>query len=127
MTSPRPDVLDAFRDAHGTGPRIGQLTMCWAPTADEAVATAHRIWPNTGLPGQLAQDLPTPSHFEQACSLVRPADIAGKVPCGPDPEPVLEALHSYEAAGLDHVHLHQIGPDQVGFLRFWEREIRPKL
>ena len=68
-----------------------------------------------------------PEVVEQACSLVRADDLAGKVPCGPDPEPVLEALRSYEDAGLDHVHLHQVGPDQAGFLRFWEREIRPKL
>jgi coenzyme F420-dependent glucose-6-phosphate dehydrogenase len=127
MTSPRPDVLDAFRKAKGTGPRIGQLTLCWAPTLDEAVATAHRVWPNTGLPGQLAQDLPTPSHFEQVTSLVKPEDLAKKIPCGPDPDPVVDKLREYEKAGLDHVHLHQIGPDQNGFLRFWEREIAPKL
>ena len=72
MTSPRPDVLDAFRKAKGTGPQIGQLTLCWAPTFAEAVETAHRVWPNTGLPGQLSQDLPTPSHFEQVTSLVKP-------------------------------------------------------
>ena len=28
---------------------------------------------------------------------------------------------------LDHVHLHQIGPDQDGFFEFWDRELRPKL
>ena len=37
------------------------------------------------------------------------------------------SLRSFEQAGLDHIHLHQIGPDQAGFLRFWERELRPKL
>ena len=30
MTGPRDDVLDAFEKAKGTGPRIGQLTVCWA-------------------------------------------------------------------------------------------------
>lgn len=86
-----------------------------------------RVWPNTALPGQLGQDLPTPSHFEQATQLVREEDIAKKVPCGPDAGPVLDKLREYEAAGLDHVHVHQIGPDQDGFLGFWEREVLPKL
>jgi hypothetical protein len=31
-----------------------------------------------------------------------------------------------EAAGFD-VAMHQIGPDQEGFFRFYEREIIPKL
>ncbi len=127
MTSPRDDVLRAFRHANGTGPRIGQYTLCWAPTEAEGVATAHRVWPNTGLPGQLAQDLPTPSHFEQATTLVSEQHIAEQVACGPDPDRVLDDLRTYEAKGLDHIHLHQIGPDQEGFLAFWEQELRPKL
>ena len=127
MTSPQDDVLRAFRHANGTGPRIGQYTLCWAPTEAEGVATARRVWPNTGLPGQLAQDLPTPSHFEQATTLVTEQHIAEQVACGPDPDRVLEELRTYEAKGLDHIHLHQIGPDQEGFLAFWEDELRPKL
>ena len=127
MTRPQEDVLKAFAKAKGTGPKIGQLTVCWAPTVKEAEETAYRAWPNTGLPGQLSQDLPTPTHFEQACQLVRKEDITQKVPCGPDPGPVLDELRQYESAGLDHVHIHQIGPDQDGFLEFWKRELRPKL
>ena len=127
MTSPRDDVLKAFADAAGRGPRIGQVTVCWAPSKEEGLATVKRVWPNTGLPGQLAQDLPTPSHFEQAAELVREEDLAAKVPCGPDPEPIIEKLRESEAAGLDHVHVHQVGPDQDGFIRFWDREVRPKL
>jgi coenzyme F420-dependent glucose-6-phosphate dehydrogenase len=127
MTSPQDDVLRAFRHANGTGPRIGQYTLCWAPTEAEGVATARRVWPNTGLPGQLAQDLPTPSHFEQATTLVTEQHIAEQVACGPDPDRVVEELRTYEDKGLDHIHLHQIGPDQEGFLAFWKDELRPKL
>jgi G6PDH family F420-dependent oxidoreductase len=127
MTGPRDDALKAFAEAKGSGPRIGQLTICWAQTEDEGRATALRVWPNTGLPGQLAQDLPTPSHFAQACTLVRAEDIVSKVPCGPDPDAVVEKLREFEAAGLDHIHVHQIGPDQEGFFKFWESDIRPRL
>ena len=28
---------------------------------------------------------------------------------------------------VDYVYFHQIGPDQEGFLRFWEHELRPAL
>jgi hypothetical protein len=62
-----------------------------------------------------------------AAKLVRADDIRDEIICGPDPEPMLEAIRSYEAAGLDHIHVHQVGPDQERFVRFWEREIRPKL
>ena len=127
MTGPQPEVLGAYLEAGGGGPRIGQLTICWAESEDAAVSTAHRVWPNSAIPGQLAQDLPTPAHFEQTAGLVRRDDVASEITCGPDPGPALEAIRSYEEAGLDHVHLHQVGPDQEGFFRFWAQELAPKL
>jgi hypothetical protein len=36
-------------------------------------------------------------------------------------------IGEYIDAGYDHVYLHQIGPDQEGFLRFAERELMPAL
>ena len=47
--------------------------------------------------------------------------------CGADPEKHLEALRKYADAGYDHVWVHQIGPEQEGFFRFYEQEIIPKL
>jgi hypothetical protein len=42
---------------------------------------------------------------------------------GPDPEAHLAAIREFEAAGYDHVYVHQVGPDQEGFLDFYAREI----
>ena len=30
-------------------------------------------------------------------------------------------------AGVDHVYLHQVGPDQEGFLRVWRDELQERL
>ena len=37
----------------------------------------------------------------------------------------MEAIDEFVSAGYDHVYVHQVGPDQEGFLRFYEREILP--
>jgi len=126
-TSPEQSVVDGYTRAGGNGRKIGQLTLCWAQDRDDAVRTAHRVWPTTGVPGQLSQDLPTPTHFAQAASLVTPELIGSMIPCGPDPGPVLEKIAAYEKAGFDHVHLHQIGPDQAGFFQFWRDALQPRL
>jgi hypothetical protein len=47
------------------------------------------------------------------------------MPCGPDPEPIIKAIRDFEAAGYDHVYLHQVGPDQAGFIDWARREILP--
>jgi hypothetical protein len=103
------------------------VTVCWAATAEEAKRTLHRIWPNAGLPGELSQELPLPRHFEQASSLVTPEVLAEGMPHGPDLAGYVESIREYMDAGIDNVYLHQVGPDQEGFFRFWTEELQPAL
>ena len=128
VTSPDAEVIDAFRASGGADkPIYGQVTVCWAATEDEARKTAHRIWPNAGVPGDLSQELALPEHFEQASSLVTPESMAEHMPMGPDPERYLEAVREYIDAGVENVYIHQVGPDQAGFFRFWTDELQPSL
>jgi G6PDH family F420-dependent oxidoreductase len=123
-TSPKKETLQAFDKAGGSGkPRYGQLTVCWAESEEAAQKTAHEIWPTAAMPGQLSQELALPAFFEQAAELVTEDKIKESIICGPDPQPVIDAVREYEAAGYTHVYLHQVGPDQEGFFRFAEREL----
>ena len=91
---------------------------------DEAAgarATAYRLWPNEALPGELAQVLPTPSHFEQACELVTPDQLSA--PVGPDLDQHLESIKAYEEAGVDELFVQQIGPEQDLFFDEWAKEV----
>jgi coenzyme F420-dependent glucose-6-phosphate dehydrogenase len=126
-TSPSKETIDAYRGAGGTGPVYGQVTVCWAPDEARARETALRIWPNAGIPGQLSQDLPTWTHFEQAAQLVREEDLAERVACGPDPARAIEVAREYLDAGVTHLHVHQVGPDQEPFIRWWTEEVQPAL
>ena len=126
-TSPTADLLDLYAEHGGRGPRYAQLNLCWAEDAAAARRTAHEIWPNAGIPGQLSQDLPTWTHFEEAAGLVTEEDATKSIPCGPDPQPVLDSVRTYLDAGYDHLYFHQIGPDQEGFFRFWSDELQPAL
>jgi G6PDH family F420-dependent oxidoreductase len=124
---PDPEVVERYEQAGGTGPRYAQVRVCWDPDVQRARETVHRRWPNQGLSGQLAQDLPTFTHFEQATSMLTVEQTAGSVPCGPDAAPILDAVHEFVDAGYDHVYLHQVGEDMDGFLRCWAEELRPEL
>ena len=126
-TSPNGELISGYREAGGEGAVYGQVTVCWAPTEEEGVETAHRIWPNAGLKGDLSQELALPLHFEQAAQLVTPEQIGESIPCGPNPERYVESIREYADAGITHIYIHQIGPDQEGFFRFWQDELRPRL
>jgi G6PDH family F420-dependent oxidoreductase len=124
-TGPDPGIIAAFRDAGGDGPRYGQVTVCWAPTEREARRTAHRWWPTAALRGEVTQELPNPAQFTDLVSIVTEDQVAEAISCGPDPAVHLERIGAYVDAGYDHVYLHQVGPDQRGFIEFARRELLP--
>jgi G6PDH family F420-dependent oxidoreductase len=122
---PSADLVENFEAGGGTGKvRAGQLHVCWAETEDEARATARRWWPNGAMPPQALSELAQPKDFAALAELVTEDAVAGAVVCGPDPDPVVTAVGRYAAAGFTRVYLHQVGPDQDGFFRFWQGHLR---
>jgi len=127
-TAPNQEVIGTFRETGGEDkPCYAEMTVCWAKSKEDGIRTVLELWPNVALPGELAQELAVPAHFEQATKLVRREDVAEDIACGPDPEPYLDMLRKYVDAGFSHVWFHQVGPDQEGFFRFFERELRKKV
>jgi G6PDH family F420-dependent oxidoreductase len=125
-TSPDEEVMSAYREAGGDGPRYGKVTVCWADDEAEAVRTATRAWPQTVIPGQASQELPLPKHFEEVAKLATEEKVAGSIVCGPDVERHIEAIRAFADAGFSHVAIHQVGRDQQGMLRFYRDEVLPR-
>jgi G6PDH family F420-dependent oxidoreductase len=124
---PDKQAVQRFREAaDGPRPVAGGMKVCWAPEEAEARATAYRLWPNEQLPGELAQILPTPRHFEQASELISEDMVAEAVPCGPDLDLHLQAIKRYEDAGFDELYIQQIGPGQERFFEVYANEILPR-
>jgi coenzyme F420-dependent glucose-6-phosphate dehydrogenase len=122
------ELVSQFRKHGGEGkPVYGELHVCFDEDQRRAEELAHEIWPVIGLSGQLFQEIPLPSLFEKAASLVTREKVSGMIPCGPDPNQHWKGIQEYIDAGFDHVSIHQIGPNQEGFMDFYGREIFPKL
>jgi hypothetical protein len=102
-----------------------QVSVCWNEDEVEARRLAHRLVPVVALPGELGNQLPRPTHYEQAVQLVSEDDVAKVITCGPEPERHIARIQAGIEAGYDHIHVYQVGPDQEGFFRFYEREILP--
>ena len=127
-TDPDPALLRTFRRAGGRGkPSFVEVTVCWARSERAARRTAHEVWALAALEGPLFTEIAQPEHFEAAFKPITEAQVAEAVVCGPDPSRHLAAIRQASRAGYDHVCVHQIGPDQEGFIRFYEREIFPRL
>jgi G6PDH family F420-dependent oxidoreductase len=126
-TSPDAELVRRYRDGGGRGTASSSVKVCWGPDRDECAELAHRLWRTGGVPGELSQDLRTPALFRQAAQVVTVDSVKEHTPCGPDPEPIVEAVKECIDAGFDRVYLTQIGPRQAEFFQFYERELAPAL
>jgi coenzyme F420-dependent glucose-6-phosphate dehydrogenase len=124
---PSPEIVRTFRSAGGEGkPRYIEYKVCWAADEAQARRIARAITPTVALQGEVTTLLPNPAHMEQATATITEEQVAQVVVCGPDPQRHIQGIRACEEAGFDHVHVHQVGPDQEGFFRFYEREILPQ-
>jgi G6PDH family F420-dependent oxidoreductase len=126
-TKPDADSVKLFREGGGKGPAIAGMKVCWGPDEKKALSLAHEVWATSGVPGALSQELPMPSHFEQATQIVTEEMIAESTPCGPDPEKYRQAITEFLEAGYEKVYISQIGDDQAGFLDFFFKEVSSRL
>jgi G6PDH family F420-dependent oxidoreductase len=127
-TKPEAESVRRFRDnGGGDKPAQGGFKACYAATEEEAVRIAYERWPNSGLPGELSQVLPTPRHFEQASRLVRPEMMKDSFALGPDPATQLAILDRYEKAGFDEVYVANAGPYYRELCDLYATEVLPRL
>jgi hypothetical protein len=81
-------------------PPDAELTVCWARGESAARRTVRELWPTAAMESSLSWELPLPAHFEAVAELVAGDAVAGSVVCG---------------------------PDQAGFVRFYQRELLPRV
>jgi G6PDH family F420-dependent oxidoreductase len=122
-TVPQAELVKRFEKAGGKDkPRYGQVTVCYAPSEDEAV---RRHWPNAGVNAPLMTDLSTPHHFDKVIEGMRPERITEDLVLGADSREHIRAIEQFVDAGFDHVYVHQIGPNQQDFFGFYQEQVLP--
>jgi G6PDH family F420-dependent oxidoreductase len=126
-TRPDGDLIGLFRERGPGKPVTAGAKACVAASRDEAEKIAYKMWPTTGLPGELNAILPTPAHFEQAVQLVKPEHVVSTIPCGPDPQVHIAALRQYQDAGVDEVFVAPVGPHYREMLNLYAREVVPAM
>ena len=120
-----PAMVERFKEASGGKPAVAGAKVAFAETEDEGVKHAHRLWANSGVPGELAQVLPSPRHFEQASQLVTEEMTRESVTAGRDVQAHLDNLASYAEAGYDEVNVANMGPHWREMIDFYGREVLP--
>ena len=122
---PDADMAELYRSEGGTGPLQMGMKVCVGSDRDACLDTVLERWPNEALGGELPVLLPTPAHFKQATELVTKEIMAEQVPCGPDAQPIIEAIQEGLDAGYEEIYVNQIGDDFGPFESIMRDEVLP--
>jgi G6PDH family F420-dependent oxidoreductase len=115
-TEARRDLVEAYEQAGGSGPRYAEVPLAWAPDVESAAQAAHETsrWALSGW--KVMSELPNPVNFDAASSTVTVEDVKGQFSCGPDMDQHLAKVQGYVDAGFDRLVLQNAGPDPRGFI-----------
>ncbi|WP_206674147.1 TIGR03557 family F420-dependent LLM class oxidoreductase [Pseudactinotalea suaedae] len=126
-TSPAADDVQRFKELSGGKPAQGGVKVAWADSEAEGIDYAHRLWANSGLPGELSQVLPSVQHFAQASELVTRDATAQSIVAGPDVDRHVEQLEQYVQAGFDEVYVANMGPQYLEMIEAYGRDVLPRI
>ena len=126
---PNGELCRSWDATSGGSRKIGQLPIAWGRDRD---AVRKRVWEQfRWFAGgwKVNAELPGPAGFAGATQFVRQEDVASSIPCGPDVQPIVDAVRGFEEAGFTDLALVQIGgdPTQDEFFEFAEAELLPAL
>ena len=124
---PDAELVEMWEQKHSgrSSRKIGQIPICWDPDRDTAVKQAHDQFRWFAGGWAVNADLPTPAGFEGASQFVRPDDVAGTIPCGPDLDAIVAAVKPYWEAGFTDIAVVQVGDE--GQQRFLDEAAGPLL
>ncbi|GAB3053509.1 LLM class F420-dependent oxidoreductase [Intrasporangium mesophilum] len=127
-TQPDGDAVREFRSGGTNSAKcVGGVKVAFAATREEGVDHAHRLWANAGVPGELAQVLPNPKHFEQASQLVTREATGESVVAGSDAAEHRDGFEPYAAAGFDEVYVANMGPHYQDMIQFYGEHVLPEV
>lgn len=110
----------------GSLPKILQMHLSWAPTAEQAMTDALAEWPIAGLRMRRA-DVRSPYDFEQLARTVSAADMHAGMLISADPDVHRQQLQRYADLGFTHIYLHNVARGRSEWLEVFGRDVLPKV
>ncbi|HEV7434312.1 MAG TPA: TIGR03885 family FMN-dependent LLM class oxidoreductase [Pseudorhizobium sp.] len=133
ITVPKPkpkleNILRAFGDNGGKGkPLALQLQVAWAGSKQEARVAAWDQWRHLAAPTRTLAQFERPEDFDASVRDVRPEEMDDLIPLIDRADALVQIIRDYASLGFSEIYIHNVSRDQLGFIRFMEREVLPAL
>ena len=120
-------MVETYREHGGRGPVRLQVHLSWAPTEEEAEATAHDQWRSNVVPPPAAWDIATPEIFDEVSRYVPVSAVREAVRVSSDLAQHTAWLKEYVDLGFDELYLHHVGQRQEEFIDAFGEHVLPQL
>lgn len=121
------NIVNIFKKTGGEGkPCYAEASVCWAKDEEYAKNIAYEYWPILANKNGLNWEIKTPKYFQELAKMTDPESLTREIACGNDPEEHIAEIKRFIKAGYDHVFIHQLGPQQEGFIEFYKEEVLPE-
>jgi probable non-F420 flavinoid oxidoreductase len=120
-------MIDAYRNAGGTGPVCLQVHLSWAQSEQEAEEIAHDQWRSNIFPPPVCWDAETVETFDVISANVTVEQVRQVVNISADLEEHTDRLRRYAALGFDRIYLHHVGQDLMPFIDAFGSKVLPAL
>ncbi|CAL9476278.1 F420-dependent glucose-6-phosphate dehydrogenase [Actinosynnema sp. ALI-1.44] len=120
-------VVEAYRGAGGIGKLCLQVHLSWAPTEEEALATAHEQWRSNVFAPPVCWDVDTAEQFDVISADVTPEQVARTVNVSADLAEHAARITGYVELGFDEIYLHHVGQEQDRFLDAFGEHVLPEV
>lgn len=122
----KPDLVEIFKRNGGKNkPCYAEASVCWADDKESGKKTAYKYWPILSNNG-LNYEIPNPRFFDKLAAKTDQETLTRNITCGDDPQDHIDEIRRFVDAGYDHVFVHQLGPHQEGFIKFYMEEVLPE-
>ncbi len=123
----RDNIVKIFKKTGGEQkPCYAEASVCWAQDEKYAKNITYEYWPILANRNGLNWEIKTPKYFEELAKMTDPETLASEIVCGNDPENHIDEIKRFIDAGYDYVFVHQLGPQQEGFIDFYKDEVLPE-
>lgn len=122
------EIITAFRSGGGEGKPIHvKLTFSYARDEQRALLEAHHQWRFDCIEKSTLAELTSVAAFDNAAKDVSIEQVAESIPILHRMDQLVALIKKVEAAGVDHIVLHNVGRNQEEFIMDFETGIFRKI
>src|SRR3954451_6343180 len=125
-TEPKAEIVQAYRDAGGSGDVVGQFPVCFGEE-HKSLQLLHEQFRWMGLGWKVNSELPGTAAFDSASQFVREEDMSQTAAWGTDVARYQEKVQAFADAGFTKVALVQVGPEQKEFCDWYASDLKQVL